>query len=106
MNGSGKYIELWQKELKSIKKKLIASQQNQSIQLSSDEFNRAGNRQNYAFNLEFKDGVVNNNIGGSAVARDLANVLEGSSEIREILRKGHFKLNMDKQFCLWINRLA
>ena len=76
----------------------------QSVQLNSEDFNKVGNRINYSFNLELLNGVVCNNISGSAVARDLAQVLENSKEIKEILKDGHFKINMDGQFCLWIER--
>lgn len=104
MSSAGKYIDLWTKKRETIKEKLKVSQTKQSLQLSSDEFNRVGNRQNYSFNLEFVNGIVSNDIGGSAVARDLAKVLESSAEIREILKVGHFKINMDRQFCLWIEK--
>lgn len=100
----GKYIDLWTKKRELIKKKLKVSQIKQSLQLSSDEFNHVGNRQSYSFNLEYVNGIVSNDIGGSAVARDLAKVLESSAEIREILKVGHFKINMDRQFCLWIEK--
>ncbi len=59
----------------------------------------------YSFNLEFINGIVSNNIDGSAVARDLAKVLENSLEIKKILNLGHFKIRMDKDFCLWIEKL-
>ncbi len=104
MSTTGKYIDLWTKRREQIKKMLKVSQTKQSLQLSSEEFKRVGNRQSYAFNLEFLNGTVSNNIGGSAVARDLAKVLENSAEIREILKVGHFKINMDRQFCLWIEK--
>lgn len=104
MSSSGKYIDLWSKKRESIKTKLKSLHSKQSLQLTSDEFSRVGNRQSYSFNLEFINGVVSNDIGGSAVARDLAKVLGNSAEIQEILKGGHFKINMDKQFCLWIER--
>jgi hypothetical protein len=104
MAGSGKYNDLWVKRRISIKEKLKNATTKQSIQLDSEDFNKVGNRRNYSFNLEFSNGIVSNNIGGSAVARDLAKVLENSNEIKEILKTGHFKINMDQQFCLKIER--
>lgn len=104
MASSGKYTELWTKQKASIQDKLKKAATKQSIQLNSEDFNKVGNRQNYSFNLEFTNGVVSNNIGGSAVARDLAEVLENSSDIRAILKTEHYKINMDRQFCLWIER--
>lgn len=106
MSSSGKYINLWTKHRVSIKDKLKSAEIKQSIQLNYEEFNNVGNRNksNYSFNLEFENGIVSNNIGGSAVARDLKKVLEASNEIIKILKTGHYKLNMDKGFCLWIER--
>lgn len=104
MASSGKYTDLWTKQRTSIKDKLNNVIVKQSIQLNSEDFNKAGNRSDYTFNLEFVNGIVSNNIGGSAVVRDLAQVLENSSEIKEILKTGHYKINMDRQFCVWIER--
>lgn len=104
ISSSGKYIDLWTRQRASIKDKLKNTMIKQSIQLNSEEFRNVGKRSNYSFNLEFENGIVSNNIGGSAVARDLANVLETSTEINEILKTGNFKINMDRRFCLWIQR--
>lgn len=103
-SSSGKYIELWTKQRVSLNDKLKNNTIKQSIQLNSKDFNKVGNRKNYSFNLEFKNGTVINNISGSAVARDLAKVLEASDSIKETLRTGHFKIHMDKHFSLWIER--
>jgi hypothetical protein len=103
-NSGGKYLNLWGKYRDLIKDNLKSSFIKQSLQLNSSEFVQVGNRTSYAFNLEYINGVVVNNIVGSAVARDLAKVLDGSAEIQEIIKIGHYKLNMDKQFCLWIER--
>jgi len=106
MKASEKYVDLWTKNRSSIGNKLkIVSTTKQSFQLSSNDFNNAGNRMSYSFNLEFINGIVSNNIDGSAVARDLAKVLENSLEIKKILNSGHFKIRMDKDFCLWIEKL-
>jgi len=105
MGSEGKYTDLWSRKREAIKQKLIASSQKQSIQLNSEEFENVGNRNNYSFNLEFTNGTVSNNIGGSAVARDLAKILESSAEIMAILKFGYFKIKMDKGFCLWIERI-
>jgi len=102
MVSAGKYTDLWTKQRIAIKEKLGIATTKQSIQLDSEDFDRVGKRSSYSFNLEFVNGIVGNNIDGSAVARDLAKVLENSKEIKEILKTGHFKINMDRQFCLWI----
>ena len=73
-----------------------------SIQLSLEDFKKVGKRQSYSFNLEFSDGIVANDIGGSAVARDLARVLEQNTRIIQKLKGKHMKFNLDKGFTLWI----
>ena len=106
MKTSGKYVDLWIQKRDTIRIRLrnVCSSK-QSIQLNPSEFKNAGNRKRYAFNLEFIDGVVSNNIDGSAVARDLAKALESSKDIRDILSTGHYKINMDKHFYLWLEKL-
>jgi hypothetical protein len=73
-----------------------------SVQLSQEDFKKVGKRQSYSFNLEFSDGIVANDIGGSSVARDLARVLEQNTRIIQKLKGKHMKFNMDKGFTLWI----
>lgn len=104
MSSSGKYIDLWTKQRTTIKNKLENALTKQSIQLNPEEFKKVGNRASYSFNLEFNNGVVANNVDGTAVARDLAKVLENSTDIKEILKEGHFKINMDRRYCLWIQK--
>lgn len=105
MSSSGKYIDLWTKNKSLIKEKILNSSTKQMIRLNSKDFSEAGKRSSYSFNLEFKNGIVNNNIDGSSVARDLAKVLDNSSEIKTILNSGYYKINMDRMFCLWLEKL-
>lgn len=105
MSEQNKYLDLWSDKRNLIKEKLKIAQNLQSIQLSSSEFKTVGNRKDYSFNLEFENGRVKNDISGSAVARDLAKVLEGAPDVKAVLNSGHFKINMDKNFCLWIQKL-
>ena len=107
MKSSGKYIDLWTNHKEAIIEKLHLADKKQSIQLNKTDFERVGNREKskYSFNLEFIDGIVSNNIDGTAVARDLARVLLNQLEVEKTLRSGHFKISMDKQFCLWIVKL-
>ena len=100
-NSSGKYIDLWQDQKFKIKE-ILGNGDKGSIQMNSEGFENVGKRKNYSFNLEFNNGVVLNNIGGSAVARDLARVLENNFEIKEILSSGHYKFSMGKDFILHI----
>ncbi len=69
------------------------------------EFNNVGNRKSYRFNLEFLNGVVTNNISGSAVARDLVHILENSTKVSKLIQKGRFKFNLDGGFTFWITKL-
>ena len=100
----GKYINIWQNALPAISEILGSSDSSGSITLNSKDFALVGNRKSYSFNLEFDDGIVSNNISGSAVARDLAGVLTKSSFIKPVLNNGYFKFQMDKNFNLWISK--
>ncbi len=100
-----KYILLWQTYIPQILRMLSESNKPQSIQLNKDEFSVFGNRKSYSFNLEYKNGFVNNNIDGSAVARDLDKVISKSEAIRSILKKGEYKINLDRYFVLHVQRI-
>ena len=100
----GKYSNIWQKALPAISEILGSSDSSKSITLNSKDFALVGNRKSYSFNLEFDNGIVSNNISGSAVARDLAAELTSSSFIKSVLNNGYFKIRMDKNFTLWISK--
>jgi hypothetical protein len=105
-SNKSKYFEVWERYLPAI----IQTMQNcntnmHHILINSYEFKLISNMKSYSFNLEYSDGKVSNNIKGSALARDLAAVIEDSKEARQLIAVGHFKLRMDKKFCLWICRL-
>lgn len=101
-SSENKYTALWQSYINQIHRKLTDSNEPQTIQLDKDKFAKVGNRKSYSFNLEYKNGVVNNNIGGSAVARDLDKVISKSEAIKSILKNGYCKINLDKNFVLHI----
>ncbi|WP_428236539.1 hypothetical protein [Gracilimonas sp.] len=61
-----------------------------------------GNRKDYSFNIQFKGPDVANNLSGSAVARDLANVILNDTEMRSLLNGGSYKIRMDKDFVLQV----
>jgi len=107
LSGSkGKYSNIWRNELTTISEILSSSASSGSITLNFEDFALVGNRQSYSFNLEFDDGVVSNNISGSAVARDLAAELSNSSSIKSILKTGYFKFQMDNNFTLWVSLIG
>ena len=106
--GQGFYIDLWVSQRKAIKEKLErVGASREFIQLNKNDFEDAGKRlkSGYTFNLEFENGKVISNIGSSAVARDLAAVLTNDSTIKKILATGSFKINMGKDFCLYIQKI-
>ncbi|MBI9060153.1 MAG: hypothetical protein JEZ01_20465 [Labilibaculum sp.] len=105
MKSSGIYVELWRNQRNQITNCLKDASITKSLQLKSNDFNSIGNRKSYSFNLEFKNGIVSNNIGGSAVARDLAYVLEKSADVKAIIKSGHYKINMNSSFQLNIIKL-
>ena len=106
VGSQGKYSNIWRNELTTISEVLSSSASSGSITLNFEDFALVGNRQSYSFNLEFDDGVVSNNISGSAVARDLAAELSNSSSVKSILKTGYFKFRMDNNFTLWISKLG
>ena len=102
----GKYSNIWRNTLPAISEILDSSESLESIALSSKDFALAGNRKSYSFNLEIDNGIVSNNISGSAVARDLAAELSNSSSMKSILKTGYFKFRMDNNFTLWVSRIC
>ena len=100
----GKYSNIWRNTLPAISEILDSSESQGSIELNSKDFELAGNRKSYSFNLEFDNGIVSNNISGSAVARDLAAELTSSSFIKSVLNNSYFKIRMDKNFTLRISK--
>ena len=105
IGSENKYNALWQNYIKQIHRKLTESNEPQAIQLDKEKFDEVGNRKSYSFNLEYKNGIVNNNIGGSAVARDLDKVISKSESIKTILKNGYYKINLDKSFVLHIHKV-
>ena len=102
----GKYSNIWRNTLPAISEILDSSESWESIALNPKDFALAGNRKSYSFNLEIDNGIVSNNISGSAVARDLAAGLSNSSSMKSILKTGYFKFRMDNNFTLWVSRIG
>ena len=107
MKKTGLYLGIWRTKIKQIFNILEAGVYPQSIKMSSDEFKRAGDRAKYSFNLEIINGERKKaKTKGHAMNRDLKEILYNSSEIKMILKKGHYKFNMGKAFILKINKLS
>ncbi len=105
MKDSNIYNSLWNKYKPVLTSKLKqALVEPQDYQLSKHEFEAIGDRTNsgYSFNLEIKNGVLKNNIGGTAVARYLFEVLKSSATAKELMKDNYFKINLTKDFTLKI----
>jgi|TARA_B100000959_G_C14934095_1_gene604952 hypothetical protein len=102
----GKYTNIWQNTISAISDMLNSENPNGCIELNSRDFAKVGNRKNYSFNIEYDGGSVSNNLSGSAVARDLAAVISRSNSVKAVLKNGHYKIRMDKNFALWVSKLG
>lgn len=107
MKESGKYLDLWRKYLPVIKIFIKNSKKGlQKLPMSKHEFDAVGEREKagYQFNLEFSQGKVINNISGSAVARDLRDVIYSDTSAKELISEGAYKINLDSSFILNIKK--
>lgn len=99
------YYPIWKRYLPVFAiqlKKAITEEQ--EINFTRSDFHSLGNRNksDYGFSLELENGKVKNNISGSAVARDLYDVLLSNDKIKELLQGQHFKLSLGKAYILKI----
>ena len=109
MKDSKLYFSLWRKYLQVIVLQVKNSNTGaKSIRLYKSDFEALGNRlvSDYTFNLEIKNGKVTNNISGTAVARDLYEILISNPNSKKILASGHFKFSLDKNYVLNISSLG
>lgn len=96
-NSGGLYIEIWEACLPIIKKSLLNSE-NCYLQLEKSFFDSVGDRAKYSFRLDIENRNVQNNIGGSAVARDLNKVLNSDPEIIRLLNQKRLLFRLNSQF--------
>lgn len=104
-----KYLPIWSKYKPAIVSYLKAAkeqQREQQYQLSAQEFTTVGDRDKsgYSFKLDLRNGIVMNDIGGVAVARDLVEVLRGSPAACQLFTNSVYAIKMDKNFRLYITR--
>ncbi len=99
---SGKYFDYWKNLLPEIKNAINANKNN-VINLDKSSFEQLGDRKKYSFKLHLKEGVVANNIGGSAVARDLFKALNSNLELKKELNKKNIVFRLDSTYNLSIN---
>lgn len=89
------YVEIWKWYLSDILS-LIESGGGEK-QLDENKFHTVGNRQSYGFRLD----ILNSSVPekkGSAVARDLKIVLDGSKEFKKISKNKTLVIKMGKYF--------
>lgn len=106
MRNSNIYYPLWRKYLPIIEIQIKNAKSGlKTIQLSKPEFESLGKRDisDYTFNLEIKNGKVINDISGTAVARDLFDILKSNSNIKKEFTNKHYKLNLGKDYNLKID---
>ncbi len=84
-----------------------ANKGEQVLQLQKYEFEISGNRKDsgYTFTLEIVNGLVGNNISGSAVARDLYDILKGSERAKALFKEKNFKITLGKDYSLNIRTI-
>lgn len=101
---SNKYAAYWNSKLPELKKGFKMKRFPIEIRLSKQDFEKLGNRKDYSFNIQFTGPEVANNLSGSAVARDLTNVILNDTEMRSLLNGGSYKIRMDKDFMLHVTK--
>ena len=98
-----KYLLTWKKYLPVIRLHLKRSlNEEQNFKLNITDFESAGDRgkSGYTFNLMLENGKVTNNISGSAVARDLFELLKSDDVIKAIFQERTVKISVGKSFVL------
>ncbi|HEX8019513.1 hypothetical protein [Mucilaginibacter sp.] len=99
------YLMTWQKYMPVIRLHLKRSmQEEQQFKLNITDFEAAGSRgkSGYTFSINMENGKVTNNISGSAVARDLYELLKADNAIKELLKDKNVKVSVGKSFVLSI----
>ena len=95
--GDGKYLELWEKYRSAITNYIKIG--GNSIRLNHDEFAATGNRQDYSFKLTIIDGDIPT-LAGSAVARDLKAILDGSPSFKKYATGKTVIISLSRDFNL------
>lgn len=99
-----KYIKIWEDVLPKILNVLKDDKDNDVISLDGSRFFNVGNRENsgYTFRLDIINGVVPRK-NGSAVARDLKQVLDSSIEFKKLAKDSDLLIRLNKDFKLQIS---
>lgn len=103
---SNLYVNLWAKHSPIIisQMKSLCDNETSTYKLSEYEFTSVGNRvkSGYSFAIKLVNGRVISNLSGSAVARDLKQVLLASKTVHSLIKKKNYIVRMNKQFVLII----
>ena len=101
------YLSFWRKYRLPILQKMKSALQDgeQEYRLYAHEFKALGTRvqASYSFELQVNAGKVVNNINGSAIARELFEMLKQSESTNALLDQHHFVIKMGKDFKLKIS---
>jgi hypothetical protein len=100
------YYPVWQKYLPVITIQMKNAVNGiKEIKMSKSEFEFLGNRKvsDYLINLEINKSKIANNITGSAVARDLFEILSENKICKDLLSERYYKFSMGKDFILRIS---
>lgn len=102
------YISLWNKYRPVMLQLMSAATAGpQTYQLFVHEFKAAGTRdKSFTFSLEIQNGRATNVTKGSAVARDLIQILQQSPRASELMAGATYLFSLDRQFKLHVTRKA
>lgn len=100
--GQNLYTQIWKDNLSRIIE--VMKNGGGEIQLKKQDFEAAGDRDRYGFKLEIKNANVPRH-GSSAVARDLKELLDYSSEFKNLAKEKNWVIRMGKYFVLQVFEL-
>ena len=98
--GNNQYTELWKKYRPVIIK--FIKDGGGKFRLPEGEFEQRGNRNNYSFSMTITNGDIPV-IGGSAVARDLKTILDGSDSFRKYAAGKKIVIRLTSEFVLVVS---
>lgn len=102
------YHSLWRKYLNVIEILMRnANKGEQVLQLQKYEFEVSGNRKDsgYTFTLVIINGKADNNLNGSAVARDLYGILNESEKAKTMFKEKNYKITLGNDYILKIRSI-
>lgn len=103
--GANYYTHIWEGALHAIMQGLQTSfelKQTVGGQMPRDEFKAAGNRQRYSFTVTYNNGYAPSK-AGSAVCRDLQEVLEAHRPFVEFAKDKTITFRLDTYFNFFID---